>query len=322
MMSFSGRTNRKFQYTKEGRESSSGERGENSYVSLAQGSKWKFLKGISSCISRCWEQGSMTVEAAVVLPIFIFFFLNISSVMEMLCLHGRLATALWETGNRLAVYGYACEQLEEGELGNLLGEGTLAGELVGLALTNLYVRSEVITYVGEDFLDSSPLTYGRDGLNFLESSLPDEEDCIDLKVTYQVSSWFPIPGFSSFRMSNRYYARAWTGYELSVEEGEEAYVYITEHGQVYHESAECSYLHVNIRQTDLDRVEDLHNEYGQAYTECWRCREAAGGTRVFITTNGIRYHYQTQCPGLQRSVRRINRLAAAGYRPCSRCAGG
>ena len=63
------------------------------------------IKGISLFISKKEKvPASMTVEAAIVLPLFLFFFLNLMSSIEMIRLHGNLQLALWETGNRMTVY--------------------------------------------------------------------------------------------------------------------------------------------------------------------------------------------------------------------------
>lgn len=341
----------------------------NCGTSLARGNKSCFLKGISlsaSFLDKGKVKGSMTVEAAVVLPVLLFFFWNLTAVMELLCLHGRLEMALWETGNRMAVYGYAYKHLtqedaadaysepaEERTVGRISGsaevrdggmtsgiaeardggmalssvEGGVSESIIesiaALALTNIYARNEVIGYLGEDYLDSLPLTWGSDGLNFLESELT-EDDCIDLKVTYQISSPVPVPGFPSFRMANRYYGRAWTGYEIAAaeenSEGIQNCVYITEYGEVYHESRQCRYLQVYIIETDAAEVWRLRNGNGERYTACWRCPQREG-TRLFITPEGIRYHYTVECPALKRNIRTIDREQAQnqGYRPCSRC---
>ena len=47
----------------------------------------------------------MTIEAAVVLPCFLFFFINLSSSLEMIRLHGNLEYALHNAGNEVCLYG-------------------------------------------------------------------------------------------------------------------------------------------------------------------------------------------------------------------------
>ena len=47
-------------------------------------------------------------------------------------------------------------------------------------------------------------------------------------------------------MENRYYGRAWTGYDvekrMNGENGEDPIVYIAENGAVYHIARNCAYL--------------------------------------------------------------------------------
>ena len=50
-------------------------------------------------------RGSMTVEASIVLPLFLIFFINLSSSIEMIRLSGKLDTALWSIGSDLSYYG-------------------------------------------------------------------------------------------------------------------------------------------------------------------------------------------------------------------------
>lgn len=76
-------------------------------------------------------RAGMTVEASIVLPLFLFFFMNLASSIEMIRLHGNLQLALWKTGNELAVYGYALDSgisPDEVQAGGGQGEGTQAGQ--------------------------------------------------------------------------------------------------------------------------------------------------------------------------------------------------
>ena len=55
----------------------------------------------------------MTVEASLLLPMVLFFFLHIMSAVEMLRLHGKLCFALWECGKQLSVYAVIPGEIEE-----------------------------------------------------------------------------------------------------------------------------------------------------------------------------------------------------------------
>ena len=58
-----------------------------------------FIKRISLLIlPRTPVKASMTVETALVLPLFCFFMIHMGSAIEMMRLHGNLEVALWDAG--------------------------------------------------------------------------------------------------------------------------------------------------------------------------------------------------------------------------------
>ena len=48
----------------------------------------------------------MTVEAALVLPLFLILFMNLLSIMEVYRIHSSIAASLWEEGRKTAEYLY------------------------------------------------------------------------------------------------------------------------------------------------------------------------------------------------------------------------
>ncbi len=67
------------------------------------------VKRVSVSASRKLK-GSMTAEAALALPLFLFFILQIMSVMNMIGMQSRLNAALHQTGNKMAFAGYVYEK--------------------------------------------------------------------------------------------------------------------------------------------------------------------------------------------------------------------
>lgn len=276
----------------------------------------------------------MTVEAAIVLPLFLFFFVNLGSALEMMRLHGNLQLALWDVGNQMCVYGYAvedCTQIRSAVAEEDDDKREWWHELGDIALTYTYVKSQMTDYLGETYLEESPLRYGPGGLQFWESDVARTEDGIiagdilDLVMTYQVSAPLEVPFMRPFRMSNRYYGRLWTGYDLTGSSDKNTVqdvVYITESGEVYHESRNCTHLKLSIREVSMDEAEAARNKNGSRYRECSKCRKKAFQGTVWISREGDSYHYDKECPGLKRTIYTIPRQQAAKYRPCSRCAAG
>lgn len=285
----------------------------------------------------------MTVEAAVVLPLFLFFFINLGCAMEMIRLHGNLQLALWDVGNRICVYGYAVDFADEidsavtrdseekgAECRGEENEHEWWNKLKDIALTGTYVKSQLVQYAGESYLESSPLSNGADSLQLWESEIFENrdsvvsEDIVDIIVTYEVAPWMDIPFVKPFRMFNRYYGRLWTGYDVTAKASEDSdlqdVVYITEHASVYHESPECTHLKLNIREVTLEAAKAARNENGGRYAECTKCKRKPFQGTVFIGSDGDCYHYDRACSGLKRTIYTIPRQQASAYRPCLRCA--
>lgn len=284
----------------------------------------------------------MTVEASIVLPLFLFFFMNLAGSIEMIRLHGSLQLALWKTGNELAVYGYALDSgvtPDGGQAEEVRHDGVKPGEvqaggktsegeqeekwwrrLSGAVFSSIFVKAQLVHLLGEDYLDSSPLRSGKDSLMLWESDVFGTEDTIDLIVTYSVAPWTKTAGFLSFRMANRYYAHIWNGYEVSGQAQMGEVVFVTENGQVYHPDRDCTHLRLSVRGIGAGELSAARNNYGRSYSACERCVRGGIIEIIYITGEGDKYHYNRDCPGLKRTVSTMLKSdAEKRYRPCSRC---
>lgn len=283
-----------------------------------------FIKGMSTLFFGKNHAGNlsagMTVEAAIVLPLFLFFFLNLLGIIEIYRLHSTLLAALRETGRELSVYAYAYKAVTREEE----DEG-LEALLENIAFSYLYVKGRVEDLAGEKYLETSPLSDGKEGIWYVNSSILQQGDIIDLVASYQVSPFVGIVGFSPARFYCRYYGRAWTGYEVTPEEagsqnGEE-YVYVAENAEVYHLNRECTHIRLSISECGAAELETLRNESGGRYTPCELCVTYLGD-RFYVGRSGDRYHQDLNCSGLKRTITVMLRSEAEmQYRMCSRCGG-
>lgn len=256
-------------------------------------------------------KGSMTVEAACALPLFLFFALNLLSVVEMLRFHGKLTYAMRQVGNSLALYGYAYDEIMEGKIDVL---DTFVGEAV---ISYGYIREEIEKLLGEEYLQGTPVEDGKEGLIFTEANLR-EGNILSFTISYRMELPFPIGEWLSFRTYNCYYARVWTGYDVETKESQVAY--IAETGEVYHRNPDCTHLRLSVRKVDRSLAFQLTNNYGKGYVPCEKC-EDEGQAMLFITEEGDCYHGSASCSGLKRTVHAIEveRAQEEGYRSCSRC---
>ena len=189
-----------------------------------------------------------------------------------------------------------------------------------MAVSYLYVNSRVQQILGREYLDNSPLVYGSLGLNYLASEYQEDEN-INIILTYQVSPPITCFPFPYFRMTSRYYGRAWTGYAVGEDEEQVIYVYVTEDGQVWHSRADCTYLKLSVYEAPPEKVWMLRNAEGERYSACSRCGGQPKGDTVYLTQEGKRYHTVRDCPALQRRIHAVRWQENMPFRPCSRCNG-
>ena len=256
-------------------------------------------------------QGSITAETAFVLPLFVFFCVQLMSVISLIQLHSALTSALHQEVSKAALRAYALDQ--GGESGYAETERILEENLI---------KSRVLDRAGREYLDHSMIKGGSSGIRILYTPKTDRQDTVDIILTYQIRPMTNILGFSGFSMASRCRMKAWTGYRLeekvSLSEKEEELVYITPTGSVYHKSRNCTHLALSVRPVETDSLGVLRNEDGGKYYPCEHCGSIAGGI-VFLTDQGNRYHTSLFCSGLKRTIYTVAISQTGGRVPCRRC---
>lgn len=270
------------------------------------------VKRASFIIFREKRKASMTVEAAFAIPLFLFAMLNILYSVNMINVQSRINAALHQIGNQMAVAAYPYEYT---------GLDHLPSALAGVALTEGYARNRIIEYVGQKTIQNSCIKNGSAGISLLGSSIMGAEDCIKLQVSYFVVPFSGIVGFDSFILSQKYYGRAWTGYDVenSVSDlcAEDPLVYITKSGQVYHIDRSCAYLNPSVSSVAPGMVDSMRNESGGKYYACDICGKGIGF--VYITEHGNRFHSKLDCPGIRRTIYTVPLSEVGGRGRCSKC---
>lgn len=275
--------------------------------------KFSVQKRVSFCLFGRLR-ASMTVEAAFVLPFFLFAFLNITSILELYRLQSNMSAAMHMTAKEMAVCAYEYKALSDGDV----------GKAESLGLTYGYAAKRVKDILGEKYLEHSPVQGGASRVDWIRSSVLEKDDCIDLIASYTVKPPAAVVGFREFRMYNRVFTRAWTGYDNAAAllhgDADEEIVFITPDGTVYHRSRACTYLKLSIVPVDLAFLEHERNEGGAKYYPCEEC----GGTErsvVYITDYGTRYHSSLQCSKLKRTILAVPISQVGGRGECSKCGG-
>lgn len=251
-------------------------------------------KRVTFCTSR---KGSLTVEAALVLPIFLFAVLTLLNLMEVCRIQGIVNVSLQNSAETLGTYGYV-----------LPGEENGAELVLGSGVCILYAQNQLPGEIGT-----------RGTVSLLGSRYEDHTVKLQAEYKMKVGYLFFIP---EVKVICRGRVRAWTGdteEERAAVDYEEM-VFVTEYGEVYHTSSSCRHLSVSISAAALSKVSAMRNENGEKYYACEKC--VGSGTvneLVYVTGTGNRYHNSLECSGLKRSVRLVKLSEVSGYPLCSTC---
>ncbi len=239
------------------------------------------------------RKASMTVEASLVLPIFLLAMILTGYIGQMI----------------------RCQDEVQGALTRLAREASAEYGAVqsGLQKSQAYYTAKLGSYI--------PGSAGK--ITFFESHLLEHNDEIDLLAVYQIKTPFSIMGLGNFRFRQRVHTRAFTGVERrGKEKQEDVTVYITETGRVYHRSLSCTYLKLSISKVQFADLMFLRNVNGGKYQSCERCsrgKNPESEDEVWIASYGDRYHTSRSCSGLKRNIQEI-KLSEVGNRPpCSKC---
>ena len=241
------------------------------------------------------SKASYTLEMAVVLPLVAAFFVSILFFFRVLQVQTQVQAALNYASRKTAVQ--ACVNDVPSPL---------------LATAEVYFRKELKQYA-EYQKYVAPYAPGA---SLLMSNMEGPE--IMLCADYTIRLPIALFQIKDVRITQRSVSRKWTGDRETWTETD--YVYVTEHGTVYHRSRSCRYLDLSIRTAEYAEIGDLRNKSEHKYYACGQCAAKNKHLRqVYITDYGEVYHTSLSCSGLKRTVYLIPISEVGGKGPCSKC---
>lgn len=263
-------------------------------------------------------KASATLEAAIVIPLYVYSVLAVMYVIRLLNVYTDVDMAAYNTVRELSRYSY--EYNEKNQLG----------------LLNVKLYSAFMKNIGEGYGEKAYIKGGNAGFTLAASKVCGENSRITLEVEYDVKNPFDIFDLGVIHVSQAVTTEGWLGADYSgtwgdiSENGDKAdkdksdKVYVTTWGTVYHTDKSCSVLNPTIEQILYSEIEHRRNESGAKYYMCEFCAKQAddaGVNGIYITEYGDRYHYDRNCQGLKRTITEIDIKDVGNMSACKKCGG-
>ena len=316
----------------------------------AQKESWQQKRKRALRFASC--TGSVTVETALVLPVFLCVLCGLMLLGSLLLTEARIQYALARTADVYAAQ-YAVERLADNQGGSgssstgsgslsagqagssgsgggsgspsasQTGSASLSEKVRGLAdglLQKAGLQAVFHSVYEETSMDEICIRGGRAGIRLSVSSQGEEDATVKVSASYRLKIGIPFVGEYSFARQAQSMQRVFCGY---VEHGDgktgadsQGVVYVAEHGSVYHTSLSCTHICRRISGSSVDRILS-----GKKYQACDKCiHEGERPSVLYVTPYGEKYHSSLSCSGLKRTVKAIPKEEAEGMRMCSRCA--
>lgn len=301
-------------------------------------------------------QASLTVEAAFILPIFLYLIIIFLYFFQIMTIQEKIQMGITEAAREISQYTYIYKDItkknidkqesntEHFEKNQTEGSSKVEAEqkeiekdilkeypIVSSLLGGTFLKLNLQRYINPKELKNTCIKGGYSGISFLHSSILEQDDIIDIVCVYRVKIPVPFIFVKGFTMVQRVRTRGFVGTTLlgeteskkDTEEIEQEVVYITEHGTVYHESLTCSHIKLSIQYVLFEEIERLRNESGGKYKECQLCvknQKPSIEECVYIAKDGDRFHNTISCSGLKRTIITIKKSEIDRRTPCKRCA--
>ena len=278
------------------------------------------------------RKGSLTVEAAFVVPLSFFAVIVFLNLFLFLQVQMRVQKELTSIGSEVMALGTLFDKAKteapdsDSEETGSLGIGTIIRQLGAEEYLSVRMTEKV---GGESWL--SHIRSGSAGFSFSGSSLYNGNMDIRILVSYSYVFDNVLFGIGAIPVKQQVVARGFSGSGRTKsdsgtdeeEDEEKKSVYVTENGTVFHRLRDCTYLKPDIRLVTPEQLPSERNSSGGKYYACEYCRNKGNEAIYYITPYGTRFHTTISCQELLRKVSELSEEEAVekGYRPCSKCGG-
>lgn len=268
-------------------------------------------RAYKTCLIFSNHRGSATIEASMVLPVFILAMLVMVDLCGCIRTRHVIYEGLQETAQYLAEYEYLYQMIGKGI--NIDIDDGLPGAAVDIGIAYIKLQH----YIDDSRLIEKYVSGGMTGIIITKAQYDPIDGFIYIDLHYKVKSKVDLFGELEWDIHERIRQKAYLGYQYDIQTEEGLrYVYITENASVYHTRRNCYHISLSIRQISYTELEAIRG----SVTPCGICTKYNPDTgNIYITDTGDHYHTSIGCSGLKRTVYRVKAADYPYLPPCSHC---
>lgn len=273
-------------------------------------------------------KASLSLEAALVLPLFLFACFCLMMPMRMMNRQRQIQAVVEDVGEELSQYAYVVRCLEAGDedsvdVSRREGQGSEdTGSGAGSTADGIYIVSEA--YAAGSILARINQEWVED-VSFAETEIG-QNNMVHIVMRYRMRLPFSVLGLGSLPFESVCSRRMWTGAEGNRWGGtggnlgqEEELVYIGKTSTRYHVRRDCHYLSNALSPVSASAVGELRNKEGKRYHACQAC--GGGSGTVYVSDYGTSYHTSPNCRAILSYVQAVPLSQVFHMGACSYCGG-
>ena len=256
-------------------------------------------------------RASLTLETAIVLPLFLCAVLTLLSIALIFLTEIKVQDALMQTAEELS-WSVAAQD-----------DGAKQKEDM-----KKYAEARMLLCLKDSAFSHPVISNGAMGIYYGKSTYLEQNEEIHLVAEYNAVLPISVFGKRTYHIRQEAVTRAWVGDCTEKEDdSDKEYVYVTSYGTVYHMTKECRYLKREVRSVTFSHLSNTRNTYGSIYQPCKQCIKGLSVDKyktsvLYITLHGERYHIDKNCSALKRYIQTVEKKDVGNKHSCSVCGGG
>ena len=205
-------------------------------------------------------KASATVEAALVMPLYIYAVMAVTYMMQIYQIRLEVDAALYNALREQNKYNYLNYVQKEKQNDEIINEKDI--NINDTIVGSLSLHSVLIKNLGSEYAKEHNIKGGNSGIKIICYSY--DSSTIQAAAEYSVKNPFDIFGIGYNKVVQEFTYEVWLGEKYAGDYGKDKdntdSVFITRTGTVYHKTRNCPALYIDVKMVDFSQINNYRNK--------------------------------------------------------------